>query len=285
MTMNDSEDTTTRSTRIPADQVRTRMLAAAREVISVNGLTVGFAHLPMEEYIRLAAVPRSSVYRIWSTREEFVADLIGEIFVADRFADGADPDAQRAMTEVYERSADRLGTAAGRREVAWEMIRIGANSSVETLRSSVDWSSYNALLACTFSMEEGPAREAVRATAQRLESMLTQRMRDYYQEILDLFRSSLKPGFTTLQLAHLTAIVTDGLVHRGRLLDDELDAVITAPGPDGEPVEWTLTAWTIRSIVEGMLVPVGEDEDGAGESGAGESGAEDGTAGDRGTGR
>ncbi|QHC59786.1 hypothetical protein [Rathayibacter sp. VKM Ac-2760] len=258
--MNDSAETTTRSLRIPADQVRARMLAAAREVISVNGLTVGFAHLPMEEYIRLAAVPRSSVYRIWSTREEFVADLIGEIFVADRFAEGTDPDAQQVMTEVYHRSAEHLSTATGRRRVAWEMIRIGANSSVENLRSSVDWSSYNALLACTFSMEEGPAREAVRATARRLETMLTQRMRDYYQDVLDLFSASLKPGFTTLQLAHLTAIVTDGLVHRGRLLDDELDAVITAPGLDGEPVEWSLTAWTIRSIVDGMLEPVAEDD-------------------------
>ncbi|NQX15254.1 TetR/AcrR family transcriptional regulator [Rathayibacter sp. VKM Ac-2857] len=262
--MNDADETTTRSIRIPADQVRARMLAAAREIIAVNGLTVGFAHLPMEEYIRQAAVPRSSVYRIWSTREEFVADLIGEIFVADRFADGAAPDASRAMTEVYERSAAHLSTAAGRREVAWEMIRIGANSSVETLRASVDWSSYNALLACTFSMEEGPARDAVRATALRLETMLTQRMRDYYQDVLDRFRSSLKPGFTTLQLAHLTAIVTDGLVHRGRLLDDELDAVIEAPGLDGEPVEWTLTAWTIRSIVDGMLVPVAQDDPPAG---------------------
>lgn len=260
MTMNDSDETAFRSTRIPADQVRARMLRAAREVISAHGLTVGFAHLPMEEYIRLAAVPRSSVYRIWSTREEFVADLIGEIFVADRFADGADPDAQRAMTEVYERSSAHLGTAVGRRQVAWEMIRIGANSSVETLRASVDWSSYNALLACTFSMEEGPAREAVRATARRLETMLSQRLRDYYQDVLDQFSASLRPGFTTLQLAHLTAIVTDGLVHRGRLLDDELDAVVTAPGLDGEPVEWSLTAWTIRSIVDGMLEPVAEDE-------------------------
>lgn len=253
--MDETVEPSSRATRIPAEQVRTRMIAAAREVISVNGLTVGFAHLPMEEYIRLAGVPRSSVYRIWSTREEFVADLIGEVFVQDRFADGVDPEAMRLMREVYERSAAHLTTAAGRRAVAWEMIRIGANANVESLRSSVDWSSYNALLACTFSMEQGPAREAVRVTAKRIETMLTHRMQSFYQETLDVFGSSLRPGFSTLQLAHLTAIVIDGLAHRGRLLDDELDAQITAPGLDGDEVAWSLAAWTIRSIVDGMLEP------------------------------
>ncbi|KZX21562.1 hypothetical protein [Rathayibacter tanaceti] len=232
------------------------MIAAARDVISTNGLTVGFAHLPMEEYIRLAEVPRSSVYRIWSTREEFVADLIGEVFVEDRYAEGTDPEAQRRMREVYESSAELLATPAGRREVAWEMIRLGANANAESLRRSTDWSSYNALLACTFSMEEGPAREAVRVTAKRIEGMLTHRMQAFYEETLEVFSASMRPGFTTLQLAHLTAIVIDGLAHRGRLLDDDLDAPVTAPGLDGEPVEWTLAAWTIRSIVDGMLEPV-----------------------------
>jgi len=257
--MDDTADRSSRATRIPSEQVRTRMIEAAREVISVKGLTVGFAHLPMEEYIRLAAVPRSSVYRIWSTREEFVADLIGEVFVRDRFADGADPEALQLMRDVYDRFPGHLSTASGRRAVAWETIRIGADANIAGLRRSVDWSSYNALLACTFSMEEGPAREAVRETAKRIETMMTHRMQSFYQETLDVFGGSLKPGFTTLQLAHLTAIVIDGLTHRGRLLDDQLDARITAPGLDGEPVSWSLAAWTIRSIVDGMLEPVAED--------------------------
>lgn len=258
--MSDSAPGPNRARRIPADQVRSRMIDAARAVISTNGLTVSFAHLPMEEYIRLAEVPRSSVYRIWSTREEFVADLIGEVFERDRYADGVDPEAQQRIREVYERSGDLLLTAEGRRRVAWETIRIGANSNAETLRRSVDWSSYNALLACTFSMEEGPARDAVRATAKRIESMLTRRMQAYYDEMLAVFSSSMRPGFTTLQLAHLTAIVVDGLAHRGLLLDDDLDSPVTAPGLDGEPVEWTLAAWTIRSIVDGMLEPVDPED-------------------------
>ncbi|WP_146076326.1 TetR/AcrR family transcriptional regulator [Rathayibacter rathayi] len=257
--MDDSSGGSTRARRIPAEQVRSRMIATAREVVSTHGLTVSFAHLPMEEYIRLAEVPRSSVYRIWSTREEFVADLIGEVFVRDRYAEGTDPEALQEMREVYERFSDLLATAAGRRRVGWEMIRIGARANAESLRRSADWSSYNALLACTFSMEDGPARDAVRATAKRIEGMLTRRMRDFYEEMLEVLDASLRPGFTTIQLAHLTAIVIDGLAHRGRLLDDDLDAPVTAPGLDGEPVEWMLAAWTIRSIVDGMLEPVGED--------------------------
>lgn len=251
--MHDTESRPSRATRIPSEQVRARMITAARDVIAVNGLTVGFAHLPMEEYIRLAAVPRSSVYRIWSTREEFVADLIGEVFVQDRFADGSDPEAIRRMREVYERSGEHLASAAGRRAVAWEMVRIGANANIANLLRSVDWSSYNALLACTFSMEQGPAREAVRATAKRIEGMLTQHMRGFYEDMLEVFGGTMKPGFTTLQLAHLTSIVIDGLTHRSRLLDDELDTSVTAPGLDGEPVSWSLAAWTIRSIIDGML--------------------------------
>ena len=49
--------------------------------------------------------------------------------------------------------------------------------------------------------------------------MLTQHMRCFYEDMLEVFGGTMKPGFTTLQLAHLTSIVIDGLTHRGRLLD------------------------------------------------------------------
>ncbi|PPH71197.1 hypothetical protein C5C90_15000, partial [Rathayibacter sp. AY1D4] len=65
-----------RPPRLTREQVRTRLLDAALAVVRAEGLRVGVAHLPLEDVIRSAGVPRSTVYRIWPTRQAFYDELI-----------------------------------------------------------------------------------------------------------------------------------------------------------------------------------------------------------------
>ena len=74
--------------RLSAEELRDRMLDTAKSMIAdAGGLTVSLAHLNMEEIIRAAGVPRSSVYREWAAREDFYVDLMVELSVDDGPAD------------------------------------------------------------------------------------------------------------------------------------------------------------------------------------------------------
>jgi AcrR family transcriptional regulator len=213
----------------------------------------------MEEYIKKAGVPRSSVYRIWSTREEFVADLIGEVFSAERYSEGFDPTAIGAMTHVYQVNLDRLGTSSGRRAVVHEMIRVGSTINFSHLSHSVEWISYNTLFTSLDSIPDGPAHDAVARVVQRIEGQFAHRMALFYADMIERYGASLKPGFTVDQIAALTAMIVEGVSTRVRNSESALDAVVSAPGLDGEPVEWTLVAYTIRSVIDGMIEDFGPD--------------------------
>ena len=67
---------TVRSERVPAEEVRQRMLDAGRELAIEAGAALTIEHLRLEEVIQRARVPRSSVYRLWAYREEYIDDLL-----------------------------------------------------------------------------------------------------------------------------------------------------------------------------------------------------------------
>ena len=67
---------TARPERVPAEEVRQRMLDAGRELAIEAGAALTIEHLRLEEVIQRARVPRSSVYRLWAYREEYIDDLL-----------------------------------------------------------------------------------------------------------------------------------------------------------------------------------------------------------------
>ena len=67
---------TARPERVTAEEVRQRMLDAGRELALEAGAALTIEHLRLEEVIQRARVPRSSVYRMWAYREEYIDDLL-----------------------------------------------------------------------------------------------------------------------------------------------------------------------------------------------------------------
>ena len=67
---------TARPERVPAEEVRQRMLDAGRELAIEAGAALTIEHLRLEEVIQRARVPRSSVYRLWAYRDEYIDDLL-----------------------------------------------------------------------------------------------------------------------------------------------------------------------------------------------------------------
>src|SRR3984885_8325678 len=67
---------TARPERVPAEEYRQRMLDAGRELALEAGAALTIEHLRLEEVIQRARVPRSSVYRMWPYRGEYIDDLL-----------------------------------------------------------------------------------------------------------------------------------------------------------------------------------------------------------------
>src|ERR1700758_888206 len=67
---------TARPERVPAEEVRQRMLDAGRELALEAGAALTIEHLRLEEVIQRARVPRSSVYRMWAYREDYIEALL-----------------------------------------------------------------------------------------------------------------------------------------------------------------------------------------------------------------
>ena len=67
---------TTRPDQVPADEIRQRMLDAGRELALEAGAALTIEHLRLEEVIQRARVPRSSAYRLWPYKDDYISDLL-----------------------------------------------------------------------------------------------------------------------------------------------------------------------------------------------------------------
>src|ERR1700761_5014071 len=117
---------TARSERVPAEEVRRRMLDAGREMAIEAGAALTIEHLRLEEVIQRARVPRSSVYRMWSYREEYIDDLLCYLAGEGSFFSGRpiiDPQTYDVAAAVVAANARLLDTRAGRRSLLCEVVR------------------------------------------------------------------------------------------------------------------------------------------------------------------
>jgi AcrR family transcriptional regulator len=118
---------TARPERVPAEEVRERMLKAGRELALEAGAALTIEHLRLEEVIQRARVPRSSVYRMWAYREEYIDDLLcylagGGSWFSDRPV--LDPETFADVKRILDENARLLATLEGRRALLCEITRV-----------------------------------------------------------------------------------------------------------------------------------------------------------------
>jgi hypothetical protein len=172
---------TARPERVPAEEVRQRMLNAGRELAEEVGAALTIEHLRLEEVIQRARVPRSSVYRMWAYREEYIDDLL--VYLAGsgswfRERPVLDPRTFDSVAQILTDNAALLATPAGRRALLCEIVRVVATHNYATLTDSVQWRLRMALIATLGSTRGSAARQRIAAAlgdSQRAarESMVT----------------------------------------------------------------------------------------------------------------
>lgn len=240
--------------RLSQEEVRRRVMAAARELLVEGGLTVSLDHISLEEIIQHAAVPRTSVYRLWPRRDEFVMAFLRELGGAEaRFGADVDEVAVGTAERVIQDHLEWLYDVAGRRALLRETIREGALAVFDTVIDSSEWRTYVALIATVLSTPDPGVREEIAAALRGAEKAFIKQMAKFYEGIANVLGFQLHPGYRLDHLVTASAALIQGLALRRILSPELVTEVLMRDGPSGsEP--WSLAALGLHSIIENMVI-------------------------------
>jgi hypothetical protein len=141
---------TTRPERVPAEEIRQRMLDAGRDLALEAGAALTIEHLRLEEVIQRARVPRSSAYRLWPYKEDYIEDLLCYLAGAGSWFSGRTvmtPDTPTVLGRVIDENRSLLGSLEGRRSLLREVVRLTAEHNYRALSESAQWRLHIALVA------------------------------------------------------------------------------------------------------------------------------------------
>jgi AcrR family transcriptional regulator len=193
-----------RAERVPSDEVRQRMLDAGRELALEAGAALTIEHLRLEEVIQRARVPRSSVYRLWPYKEEFIDDLLcylagpGSWF---KTTGVFDPQTFAIVEAAVRDHSDLLTTPEGRWAVLREATRLGAFRNYEAFSHSQAWRLHMALIATLGSTRTGEARRRIATALEESQSLSRNSLVDMYQNLMRILGVRLRdPARTTEHL-------------------------------------------------------------------------------------
>lgn len=194
--------------------MRSRVLAAAHDVFNDAGLTIGFDNVRLEDLIRVAGVPRSSVYRLWRSKDEFVADLVTEVFSAESTIEAAAPGEIAALLQAVE-SAKSL---ASRRALLVEQIDAYTARRLDAITTSARWLASSALLASGSATASASAQSAVQSAVVvalgAVEERDLTRAQDFYSEILRIFEKRMRGDLSVAHLATASNSLIEGVAQR-----------------------------------------------------------------------
>jgi AcrR family transcriptional regulator len=264
-----------RRQRIPADEVRTKMLTAARDLVLASGVTISLEDLSLEDVIRHAGVPRSSVYRVWPYKGDFVDDLLCHLARPDWFGAAAvDQDTIDLARKVAADHEQMLGTPGGRRAVALEAARQAVLRYFRAIVTSREWQIYIALVATARSARDDQARARIGAALGGSQAAFITGMAEFYQLMADGLGLRLRsPAYSYTHLAAAAAALVEGLALRQILADAQrgnpgsrshhphldleqlISAPLPGPGIDGKPAVWSLAALAFTGILDTFVEP------------------------------
>ena len=261
-----------RPERVPAEEVRRRMLEAGRELAIESGAALTIEHLRVEEIIQRARVPRSSAYRMWPYREEYIDDLLCYLAGAGNWFNDRpvfDPETFTVLKQVVEDNRELIGSAEGRRAVLCEIVRLTVAQNYAALTESGTWRLHMALSATLGSTRSGEARQKIAAALEEsqrvsrdslvavfgfLAGELGLRMRHPAATIEHMqLAGGLLVQSVALRNVQVRAAAGDDDSGEAALVDTLLNVPLPGPGLHGQPAEWTLAAYAYMGVVDAFI--------------------------------
>jgi AcrR family transcriptional regulator len=270
---------TARPERVAAEEVRQRMLDAGRELALEAGAALTIEHLRLEEVIQRARVPRSSAYRLWPYKEDYIDDLLCYLAGAGSwFSDRTvvDPATLSLVQQLLAANKALLDTPEGRRALLREVVRVTAERNYTTLSESAQWRLQMALVATLGSTRAGEARRKIAAALEDAQGRARVTMVAVFGYLAGEIGLRVRdPALTVEHMQLAGGLLVQGLALRnvqvqaarggsdGACADASypvvahVDALLNAPVPgpalDGGTAPWSLAAFAYLGIVESFV--------------------------------
>ena len=225
------------------------MLDVAVERVKAEGLLLDYANIELEDLIRVAGVPRSTVFRIWPDRVAFVADLVRALFEADPgFETGFDGETLEILHEALGRPSDRVRSVEDRQVALRSVIRVTVAHNIVAVESSVAWRAYKTMSAALASGDAVPGGDEIRALLSEIEDAYVERMAAMYGHLNEAIGIRMRAGVTEQDLALAIMSVIDGMSDHRRINPPFIDRPrAVALGSDGEQ-DWHLAALAVYGV-------------------------------------
>jgi AcrR family transcriptional regulator len=225
------------------------MLDVAVERVKAEGLLLDYANIELEDLIRAAGVPRSTVFRIWPDRAAFVADLVRALFEADPgFETGFDGETLQLVERALAESSDAANTPAGRQAALREVLRVAVAHNMASVEGTVAWRVYRTISAALSSGDAVPGGEDIRAQLAEIVGRYLDRMAEVYRGLNAAFGLRMRAGLTEHDLAVAVMAMIDGMGDHRRINPAMIDAPRTVALGEEDAGDWHLAGIAVAGI-------------------------------------
>jgi AcrR family transcriptional regulator len=231
------------------------VLDVALERVDGVGLTIGFEHIVMDDLIREAGVPRSSTYRLWDSKESFIADLLIEI-ASETSTKLADDETLALSERILFDNIDRLRVPDERQRVMFEVIRVALEHNYRAVIASRPWQSYVGLSATLLSDLDAYPREEIDDALRAGSDAFIERMAEFHKWFSTILGYRMRPEWDDDYRPYAVVIsaVVEGLGLRHLGNPGIVDAVYRGPATiSGDDPAWALPALALVAVLERFL--------------------------------
>ncbi|HEY6801780.1 MAG TPA: hypothetical protein VI121_14135 [Agromyces sp.] len=225
------------------------MLQVAVERVKSEGLLLDYANIELENLIRAAGVPRSTVFRIWPDRMAFIADLVRALFEADPgFEAGFDGETLEMLQRALSSPAGQEHSAEERQVALRAAVRVAVAHNIVAVESSMAWRAYKTMSAALASGDAVPGGDEIRTLLGEIEDRYVDRMAVLYEQLNAAVGIRMRTGVTERDLALAIMSVIDGMADHRRINPPLVDRPrLVAMGPEGA-TEWHLAGLAVYGV-------------------------------------
>lgn len=233
------------------------MLEVAVERVKSEGLLLDYANIELENLIRTAGVPRSTVFRIWPDRVAFIADLVRALFEADPgFETGFDGETLEMLQRAFVAPQGDERSAEEKQIALRAAVRVTVAHNIVAVEDSMAWRAYKAMSAALASGDAVPGGDEIRTLLGEIEDRYVDRMSVLYEQLNAALGIRMRAGVTERDLALAIMSVIDGMADHRRINPPLVDRPrVVAMGPEG-PTEWHLAGLAVYGVYAAFTEPI-----------------------------